>query len=79
MAGKSLTSRDPVCGMDITVADSNYSTTHRSLVFHFCSEQCRERFTQNPALYTGPRRTVDIRPIVKVMRLDSILHSKHRE
>ena len=50
MSGKSSTSRDPVCGMDITVADSHYSTTHRSLVFHFCSEQCRERFTQNPAL-----------------------------
>jgi len=69
MTGKILTSRDPVCGMDVTVANSHYSTTHRGLVFHFCSEQCRERFTQNPALYTGPQRTVDIHPIPKKREL----------
>jgi YHS domain-containing protein len=72
MAAKSSTSRDPVCGMDITVADSHYSTTHRGLVFHFCSEQCRERFTENPALYTGPQRTVDIRPIAKKRKLQFV-------
>ena len=72
MAGKNLTSRDPVCGMDIPVAESHYSTTYRSLVFHFCSEQCRERFTQNPALYTGPQRTVDISPIAKKRKLQFV-------
>ena len=76
MAGNNLTSRDPVYGMDIPVAESHYSTTHRSLVFHFCSEQCRERFTQNPALYTGPQRTVDIRPIAKKRKLQFVSPSQ---
>lgn len=69
MTGKILSSRDPVCGMDIDVADSQYSTTHRGLVFHFCSGQCLERFTRHPALYTRAQRTADIRPIAKKRKL----------
>ncbi len=73
MTGKILTSRDPVCGMDITVADSRYSTSHRGLVFHFCSAQCLARFTRHPALYTRAQRTADIRPITKKHKLQFVL------
>ena len=59
------TSRDPVCGMDVLVADSRFSVVYHTLTFHFCSVQCRDRFLEIPALYTGAQRTADIRPIPK--------------
>ncbi|MBU1365798.1 MAG: YHS domain-containing protein [Gammaproteobacteria bacterium] len=72
MTGKIPTSRDPVCGMDIAIADSRYSMTHRGLVFHFCCGQCLERFTRHPALYTRAQRTADIRPIAKKHKLQFV-------
>jgi len=51
--------------MDVRVADSRFSTVHHTLTFHFCSAQCRERFLEIPALYTGAQRRADIRPIPK--------------
>lgn len=59
------TRRDPVCGMDIEVARSAHSTTYRGLIFHFCSAQCLERFTETPTLYTNGQRTADIKPMPK--------------
>lgn len=58
-------SRDPVCGMNVLVADARFSTVHHTLTFHFCSAQCRERFLEIPALYTGAQRTADIGPLSK--------------
>ena len=55
--------------MDVPVDGSRYSMTLRSLVFHFCSEQCLERFTEHPAVYTSSQRIADIRPILKRHRL----------
>jgi len=63
------TSRDPVCGMDIELAQSNLFATHRGIVYHFCSAQCLERFKDIPALFTGPQRIADIRPIPKRRKL----------
>ena len=63
------TSRDPVCGMDVEVSWSTLFTTHRGIVYHFCSAQCLERFNDIPALYTGPQRIADIRPIPKRRKL----------
>jgi YHS domain-containing protein len=69
MKASTRISRDPVCGRGVTAHDSRYTTTLRNLVFHFCSEQCLERFTEHPALYTGAQRIADIRPILKKRRL----------
>ena len=63
------TSRDPVCGMDVEIARSTLFTTHRGIVYHFCSTQCLERFSYIPALYTGSQRIVDIQPIPKRRKL----------
>lgn len=63
------TSRDPVCGMDVVVAESTQSTTWHGLVYHFCCEQCRERFVATPTLYTGPIRSKDIVAIPKRRKL----------
>uniref|UniRef100_Q47DR9 YHS protein n=1 Tax=Dechloromonas aromatica (strain RCB) TaxID=159087 RepID=Q47DR9_DECAR len=63
------TSRDPVCGMNVEVAQSSLFSTHRGIVYHFCSAQCLERFNDIPALYTGSQRIADIRPIPKRRKL----------
>ncbi len=63
------TSRDPVCEMDVVVAESSHSTTWQAISYHFCSEQCLERFLATPALYTGPTRTKEIVVIPKTRKL----------
>ncbi len=65
MTKAATTSRDPVCGTDVELARSALSSTYRGIVYHFCSTQCLERFTDIPALYTGSQRIADIRPIPK--------------
>jgi len=38
--------RDPVCGM--TVAHDAFKFAHDGQILHFCSEECRRRFRENP-------------------------------
>lgn len=63
------TSRDPVCGMAVELAQSTLCSTYQGITYHFCSTQCRERFNDIPALYTGAQRIADIRPIPKRRKL----------
>lgn len=63
------TSRDPVCGMAVEIAQSALFTSYRGIVYHFCSAQCLERFNDIPALYTSAQRIADIRPIPKRRKL----------
>ena len=61
-----LTDHCPVCGM--RVRSGQYATQYHKMYFHFCSEQCRERFEATPQLYaTGKveKRT----PLLKHRRL----------
>ena len=43
--------KDYVCGM--RVQTDEISVDYQSIHYAFCSEQCRERFQQNPRLYIG--------------------------
>ena len=43
---------DPVCGMQVSVADAPASTAQRGRRVCFCSDQCREKFEANPERYT---------------------------
>ncbi len=43
--------RDPVCGM--LVESDTFQCEYQNIPFHFCSEQCRRRFCDNPHLYVG--------------------------
>ncbi len=45
------TKKDLVCGMD--VISDKISTDYIGHHYVFCSEQCLERFTENPHLYIG--------------------------
>jgi YHS domain-containing protein len=42
---------DPVCGMEINEQNSAISATYSGKTFHFCSEECKQQFQQNPEQY----------------------------
>ncbi len=65
MAHSLTTSRDPVCGMSVPLAESQYSATYRGMAFHFCSAQCLGRFQEEPALYASPTHLLNTQPIPK--------------
>lgn len=44
---------DPVCGMTISAEEATGTAVHQSKTFHFCSEQCRQRFLEDPDRYVG--------------------------
>src|SRR5262245_52417067 len=43
---------DPVCGMKIDEKDANFKSQNQGETYYFCSEECKERFDQNPQQYT---------------------------
>ncbi len=47
------TVRDPVCGMEISPMTAVTSTEYDGTTYHFCSEDCYETFSQNPAQYVN--------------------------
>jgi P-type Cu+ transporter len=46
-------STDPVCGMQVDEANAAGESTYRDQVFYFCSQQCKQKFEENPENYTG--------------------------
>ncbi len=54
-----LTETDPVCGMAVS-GESRYRFSYQGVEYHFCSEGCREKFSQDPSGYlpvSGHART----------------------
>ncbi len=49
--GAGATARDPVCGMDVDVAETPHHARHAGHDFHFCCGGCRERFVADPERY----------------------------
>ena len=46
---------DPVCGMDVKVADSKYSSKYKDKTYYFCSSSCKKSFDKNPTKYIGTK------------------------
>jgi uncharacterized membrane protein YraQ (UPF0718 family)/YHS domain-containing protein len=42
---------DPVCGMQVEVANTGAHAEYEGQVFHFCSDHCRHRFEADPQRY----------------------------
>jgi Cu+-exporting ATPase len=47
-----METRDPVCGMSVDVATA-YAEAYGGQTYYFCSENCRQRFDENPTRYSG--------------------------
>ncbi len=51
---------DPVCGMELNKENTETQAEFQGKTYYFCSDNCRNRFDQNPASYvsasdvTGP-------------------------
>ena len=45
--------RDPVCGMQVDPRNAAATMEYQSQTYYFCSEDCRQKFMQNPAQYVG--------------------------
>lgn len=43
----------PICQMDVDPQNAP-STTYNGEEYHFCSEECREKFLQDPAGHARP-------------------------
>ena len=50
-----LDARDPVCGMTVEVTTA-YSEAVGGQTYYFCSENCRQRFDENPDAYGARSR-----------------------
>jgi Cu+-exporting ATPase len=50
-----LDARDPVCGMTVEVTTA-YSEAVGGQTYYFCSENCRQRFDENPTAYGAGSR-----------------------
>lgn len=44
---------DPVCGMDVNSATTEYRTEHAGRTYYFCSNGCRSKFLADPGRYVG--------------------------
>ena len=47
-----LTAIDPVCGFELDPAKSTFMKSVGGHIYHFCTEKCRNDFTNNPMKYT---------------------------
>lgn len=51
MVGSKLMVTDPVCGMDIDVANAAATTEYQGQTYYFCSEGCGKSFESEPGEY----------------------------
>ncbi len=53
MSATATTVKDPVCGMDVTLATATGHSTHEGETYYFCSGACKERFDADPVRFTS--------------------------
>ena len=49
------TAKDPVCGMDVTIATAKHRHIHQGHEYFFCNPRCLDKFRTNPAQYLEPQ------------------------
>src|SRR5438128_2134827 len=51
---------DPVCHMTVDPESSAGSFVHEGKTYHFCSNHCLQKFSQNPPQFLQPKPTVPV-------------------
>jgi Cu+-exporting ATPase len=51
--------RDPVCGMVVVPQADKPKAEHAGHVYHFCSQNCHDRFVKEPESYLGARPSAE--------------------
>ena len=50
---------DPVCGMSVDTATSEYQSTHDGQTFHFCGGGCKAKFEAEPSIHLSSGKAAD--------------------
>ena len=45
---------DPVCGMEVRIADAQHTADHQGTTYYFCGKGCRLEFQDDPARFFDP-------------------------
>ncbi|MCA1647691.1 MAG: YHS domain-containing protein [Chloroflexi bacterium] len=45
--------RDPVCGKPVDRANERLRSEYADVEYHFCSQTCMDRFTEQPDIFTA--------------------------
>ena len=49
------TAKDPVCGMNVTMATAKHRLSHDGQEYYFCNPRCLDKFRSNPGQYLKPQ------------------------
>ena len=72
-ASGATTAIDPVCGMQVQIANAPASTTHAGTRIYFCSDRCKERFLADaPRFLSAPATSNDAMPEAVAIGLGGI-------
>lgn len=52
-----MQSKDPVCGMKVDPSKTQYKSDYQGQQYTFCSQQCLNKFKQNPSQYTSKQQS----------------------
>ena len=55
-------SKDPVCGEEVTVQRHTPKKLYKGVVYHFCSDACRETFEEDPSDHVRTRSRLGAYP-----------------
>lgn len=61
--GVSGTVTDPVCGMDIDSETAAATAEHEGRTYHFCSQQCHDKFVADPGQYVERAKATVTDPV----------------
>ena len=53
MQGYDIATRDPVCGKQIATPDPALQSEYADVLYRFCSPRCRDRFIEQPDIFTA--------------------------
>lgn len=45
--------KDPVCGMTVDAEQAQWKSEYNGNTYYFCSQQCKQKFDQEPARYAS--------------------------
>ena len=53
MQGYDVARLDPVCGREVKQANPRLESEYADVLYRFCSQQCLDRFTEQPDIFTA--------------------------
>lgn len=56
------TTKDPVCGMKVSIPSAPHIATHQHEKYYFCSARCEEKFVADPEKYLGDKAPEEVMP-----------------